>query len=178
MTNTTKESRSSLTHRLTEVIGFHIGHQEIYSSLSAAVDYVKLHKLNPYYLLSKDARKDFPEEDTASAQDSVVVGLAPDEFFYENLNHAFNVLRSHPNLIAIHEGKYLKRDDGLLAIGPGFFTKGLEFSAGVRATVVGKPNQYFFQAAIPDGCEPENCVMIGDVSYIVICKCTFIDLTL
>lgn len=162
VTNTTKESRLSLTHRLTDVLGFNIGQHEIYSSLSAAVDYVKSNQLNPFYLLSKDARTDFPVA-TSSSHDSVVVGLAPDEFFYENLNTAFNVLRSHPRLIAIHEGKYYKREDGL-AIGPGFFTKGLEYSASVQATVVGKPNQYFFRAAIPAGCDPENCVMIGDVS--------------
>lgn len=162
VTNTTKESRHSLTHRLTKTIGFQIEQQEIYSSLSAAVDYVKEHKLNPFYLLSKDARKDFPEA-TSSDHDSVVVGLAPDEFHYENLNRAFNILRSKPRLIAIHEGKYLKREDGLV-IGPGFFTKGLEYSAGLQSTVVGKPNQYFFRAAIPEGCEAGNCVMIGDVS--------------
>lgn len=161
VTNTTKESRQSLTHRLVDVIGFEIAQQEIYSSLSAAVDYVKANDLNPFYLLSQDARKDFPVSRSPD-HDSVVVGLAPDEFFYENLNRAFNILREKPRLIAIHEGKYLKREDGL-AIGPGFFTKGLEYSAGCEATVVGKPNQYFFRAAIPEGCQPEDCVMIGDV---------------
>lgn len=163
VTNTTKESRQSLTHRLTKTIGFQIEQNEIYSSLSAAVDYVKSHHLNPYYLLSEDARKDFPEERNPT-YDSVVVGLAPDEFHYENLNRAFKVLRTSPRLIAIHEGKYYKREDGL-AIGPGFFTKGLEYATGVQSTVVGKPNQYFFRSAIPDDCQPENCVMIGDVSY-------------
>lgn len=164
MTNTTKESRQSLTYRLTKTIGFQIEENEIYSSLSAAVNYVKKQQLNPFYLLSEDARKDFPAiTDGDREYDSVVVGLAPKEFFYENLNHAFNVLRSHPRLIAIHEGKYYKREDGL-AIGPGFFTKGLQYSAGVQATVVGKPNEYFFRSAIPEGCTAENCVMIGDVS--------------
>lgn len=127
------------------------------------MNYVKDHKLNPFYLLSQDARRDFPEG-TSSDHDSVVVGLAPDEFHYENLNRAFNILRSKPRLIAIHEGKYLKREDGL-AIGPGFFTKGLEYSTGVQSMVVGKPQEYFFRAAIPEGCGAENCVMIGDVSY-------------
>lgn len=166
VTNTTKESRQSLTTRLTKVIGFQIDQQEIYSSLNAAVDYVKKHQLNPFYLLSADARHDFPLPQ--ANPDSVVVGLAPDEFFYENLNTAFNILRSNPQLIAIHEGKYYKREDDQLAIGPGFFTKGLEYSASVKATVVGKPNEYFFRAAIPDGCDPENCVMIGDVSFILV----------
>lgn len=44
--------------------------------------------LNPFYVVSKDARKDFPLGDETS-YDSVVVGLAPTEFNYENLNKAF-----------------------------------------------------------------------------------------
>lgn len=171
MTNTTKDSRQTLTDRLTKTIGFQIDQTEIYSSLSAAVDYVRTHQLSPYYLLSDDARKDFPEE-TVENFDSVVVGLAPSQFHYENLSRAFNILRTHPRLIAIHEAKYYKREDGL-AIGPGFFTKGLEYSAGVQAVVVGKPNESFFRSAIPDRIKPEDCVMIGDVSSIQFTLFTF-----
>lgn len=162
VTNTTKDSQQTLHNRLTKTIGFHIEQSEIYSSLSAAVDYVKSHKLNPFYLLSDDAVTDFPKS-VDNKYDSVVVGLAPERFNYENLTSAFNILRSHPNLIAIHEGRYYKREDGL-ALGPGCFTRGLEYSTGVKAVVVGKPNEHFFRAAIPAGCIAEECVMIGDVS--------------
>lgn len=68
----------------------------------------------------------------------------------------------HP-LIAIHEGKYYKRGDGL-AVGPGCFTRGLEYATGKKAIVVGKPNRFFFEAAIPNGVKAEECCMIGDVS--------------
>lgn len=148
-------------HRLTKTIGFQIDQKEIFSSLSAAVDYVSARRLNPFYLLSDDALTDFPEK-TSDQYDSVVVGLAPDRFNYEDLSSAFNVLRSNPNLIAIHEARYYKREDGL-ALGPGCFTKGLEYSTGAKAVVVGKPNEHFFKAAIPEGCTTEECVMIGDV---------------
>lgn len=67
-------------------------------------------------------------------------------------------------LIAIHQGKYYKESDGL-SIGPGCFIKGLEYSTGKESIVVGKPNKYFFQNAIPEGILPEECVMIGDVSF-------------
>lgn len=68
----------------------------------------------------------------------------------------------NPILIAINQGKYHKRRDGL-ALGPGYFVKGLEFCTGVTPTLIGKPNAYFFQSAIPEGIKPEECVMIGDV---------------
>uniref|UniRef100_A0A1B0C946 Phospholysine phosphohistidine inorganic pyrophosphate phosphatase n=1 Tax=Lutzomyia longipalpis TaxID=7200 RepID=A0A1B0C946_LUTLO len=135
---------------------------EIYSSLSAAAEYVRKHQLNPLYLLSQDALKDFPEGDKEKL-DSVVVGLAPEEFHYEQLNRAFNLLRpgNGKPLIAIHEGRYYKRSDGL-ALGPGCFVKGLEYAASTKAVVVGKPNKYFFESAIPGNIPPEQCVMIGD----------------
>ncbi|XP_059613619.1 haloacid dehalogenase-like hydrolase domain-containing protein 2 isoform X2 [Phlebotomus argentipes] len=161
VTNTTKESGQTLHRRLVR-IGFELDPEEIYSSLSAASDYVKKNQLNPLYLLSQDAQKDFPPVDKEKL-DSVVVGLAPEEFHYEQLNRAFNLLRPGVGkpLIAIHEGRYYKRSDGL-ALGPGCFVKGLEFAASTEAVVVGKPNKYFFQSAIPENLPPEECVMIGD----------------
>ncbi len=65
-------------------------------------------------------------------------------------------------LIAIHEGRYYKKSDGL-ALGPGAFVKGLEYSASVKAEVIGKPNAKFFLAALGNT-SPEEAVMIGDVN--------------
>ncbi|KAH8395592.1 hypothetical protein KR222_001690 [Zaprionus bogoriensis] len=164
VTNTTKDSKRTLHERLSR-IGFQLEIDEIYSSLSAAAAYVAKEKLNPFYLLSSDARLDFPEEDKSRAQDSVVVGLAPNAFDYEHMNKAFNILlqqKSH-RLVAVHQGKYYKRSDGL-ALGPGCFVKGLEYATGSTATLIGKPNPYFFQSALPAGLSADQCVMIGDVS--------------
>lgn len=65
-------------------------------------------------------------------------------------------------MIAIHAGKYYKRNDGL-ALGPGCFVKGLEYAAQCTAELVGKPNKTFFTSAL-NSISPENAVMIGDVS--------------
>lgn len=162
MTNTTKESTKSLYERLRK-IGFQLEQNEIYSSLSATVTYVTKNNLNPFYILSKDALQDFPPVDLSSNFDSVVIGLAPEESNYHNLNTAFRLIINDCPLIAIHQGKYYKEADGL-SIGPGSFIKGLEYATGRKSIVVGKPNKYFFENAIPDGVSPAECVMIGDVS--------------
>ncbi|BFF93324.1 haloacid dehalogenase-like hydrolase domain-containing protein 2 [Drosophila madeirensis] len=161
VTNTTKDSKGTLHERLCR-IGFQLDSSEIYSSLSAAVTFVQSGKLNPYYLLSEDARQDFPPEDPNRCPDSVVVGLAPKAFNYEQMNKAFNVLLQNKEhkLVAIHQGKYYKRSDGL-ALGPGCFVKGLEYATGCTAELIGKPNPYFFKGAL-DGLDPSFCVMIGD----------------
>lgn len=70
---------------------------------------------------------------------------------------------NNAKLVAIHEGKYYKRKDGL-ALGPGCFVKGLEYAAGVESILIGKPNEYFFKNALIDGVNVDECVMIGDVS--------------
>lgn len=73
------------------------------------------------------------------------------------------LMKKDSKLIAVHEGKYFKRSDGL-AVGPGCFTRGLEYATGKTAIVIGKPNPYFFNCAIPEGILPHECCMIGDVS--------------
>lgn len=91
VTNTTKESSQTLYNRLIK-IGFNLEKEEIFSSLTATVKYVESNKLNPFYLVSEDARTDFPPEDINCDLNAVVVGLAPNEFHYENLNKAFKYL--------------------------------------------------------------------------------------
>lgn len=97
VTNTTKESKDTLLERLHR-IGFEtINKSDIYSSLSAAVQYVHTNGLNPLYLLSEDAKKDFVNtnepldkvQPNNGDEDSVVIGLAPDKFNYDALNKAF-----------------------------------------------------------------------------------------
>lgn len=76
-----------------------------------------------------------------------------------------SILRSNKKhkLIALNESKYVRRCEGLV-LGPGFFVRGLEYSADVQAIVIGKPSEEFFRSAIPPNIKPEECVMIGDVS--------------
>lgn len=165
VTNTTKESVSSLYARLVK-IGFQLEQKEICSSLIAASAYVQTNGLNPYYIVTDDARQDFPPHDTSREHDSVVIGLAPENFSYDFLNEAFRILhhsKGKARLIAIHEGKYYKTKQGI-SLGPGCFVKGLEYSSGIKSVCVGKPNEYFFRSALPEGVKPDECVMIGDVS--------------
>ncbi|XP_045102925.1 haloacid dehalogenase-like hydrolase domain-containing protein 2 isoform X2 [Portunus trituberculatus] len=72
-------------------------------------------------------------------------------------------------LIAIHKARYYKRGDGL-ALGPGAFVSGLEYSSGCKAEVVGKPEAAFFHSALQDlGCTPDQAVMIGDDMHDDVC---------
>ncbi|XP_003704105.1 haloacid dehalogenase-like hydrolase domain-containing protein 2 [Megachile rotundata] len=160
VTNTTKESSNFLHNRLIK-LGFDIKKEEIFSSLAAARRLIISRKLNPMLLIDSAANEDFEDLiKNDNEQNAVVVGLAPDKFHYEELNKAFRLLLDGASLIAIHKGRYYKRGDGL-SLGPGAFIAGLEYSANVKAEVVGKPTAEFFKAAL-ENVPPEEAVMIGD----------------
>lgn len=89
VTNTSKESKNYLYNRLKN-LGFEIQKDEIFSSLMAARQAVLSKKLNPLFLLDDSAMEDFADlVNTSQPQNSVVVGLAPDKFNYNELNKAF-----------------------------------------------------------------------------------------
>lgn len=89
VTNTTKECRRILHERLTS-LGFELDVNEIWSSLWAANDLVMSQNLRPFLIIDKAAEEDFRTHlNVTSDHNAVVVGLAPDQFHYENLNKAF-----------------------------------------------------------------------------------------
>ena len=65
MTNTTKESMTTLQERLRK-LGFDIQISEIFSSLTAAKNVVLKNQYRPYLLLSESAKKDFEGEHNIS----------------------------------------------------------------------------------------------------------------
>lgn len=82
-----------------------------------------------------------------------------------------NVILSSPNtkLIAIHKGKYLRRQDESLAMGPGPFIAALEYACSLdpsQTILIGKPNREFFEQAIrssvPDN--HSNSAENGDIN--------------
>ncbi|XP_034945128.1 haloacid dehalogenase-like hydrolase domain-containing protein 2 [Chelonus insularis] len=160
VTNTSKESKNYLHNRLIK-LGFDIKKEEIFSSLAAARELIISKQLNPHLLINEKAMEDF--EDLIKVEENptaVVIGLAPNKFNYNELNNAFRLLKQGASLIAVHDGRYYERSDGL-ALGPGGFIKGLEYAADVKADVVGKPTEKFFKAALGD-IDPSEAIMIGD----------------
>jgi len=150
VTNTTKESQALLHKRLCNLgFGSTISSSDIFSSLTAARKYISERRLRPLLFLEDEALEDFSDLPTDDPN-CVLLGLAPSHFHYERLNEAFRLIQDEgATLVAIHKAKYLKRKDGL-AIGPGFFAAGLEYSTGCSSVVVGKPEPKFFQSALDE----------------------------
>ncbi|KAL5480338.1 hypothetical protein ACEPAI_1608 [Sanghuangporus weigelae] len=178
--NTSKESTASLRAKLMKM-GFEVNDGELWTSLGALKDVVKMKYLRkPLFLLSESAMEEFPEFTyacTSSLQmehDSVVIGLSPSHFNYDTLTKAFRILSSkqdsptsnRPPLITTHRAKYIATPDGELSLGPGPFVTALEYAVGggLSAEVIGKPSREFFErviASIPK-LKYDEIAIIGD----------------
>ena len=103
--------------------------------------------------------------DTAEA---VLIGgcdetVEPNQVFsYMNLARAFAELQAGAELYCLHKNKWWQTARGPMLDG-GVFVAGLEYAAGVDATVVGKPSAACFAAALAAlDAEPELTWMITD----------------
>ncbi|GAA93396.1 uncharacterized protein L969DRAFT_19030 [Mixia osmundae IAM 14324] len=165
LSNSSKESQRSLAERLRRM-GFDIDGADIFTSLSAARQYVNSKGHKPMLLLSDSAKEDFRHLVPASESecDAVLLGLAPSELHYSRLDDAYRLLsRKGTTLIATHRAMFYAAADGL-SLGPGGFISMLEEAAGIEAHVLGKPSKSFFELcllSLPDSAR-KGVAMIGD----------------
>ncbi len=100
--------------------------------------------------------------------DAVLLGGADETeetgrvFSYMNLARAFAELELGAELYCLHKNRWWQTSRGPL-LDSGAFVAGLEFAADVEATVLGKPNPAYFEAALAAlDAEPELTWMVGD----------------
>ncbi len=100
--------------------------------------------------------------------DAVLVGGADESeetgrvFSYLNLNRAFHELCAGAELYCLHRNRWWQTSDGP-RLDAGAFVAGLEYAAGVEATVLGKPSPSYFTAALEAlDADPELTWMVGD----------------
>ena len=85
--------------------------------------------------------------------DAVLVGGADEGeetgriFSYLNLNRAFHELEAGADLYCLHKNRWWQTADGA-RLDAGAFVAGLEYAAGIEATVLGKPSAAYFGAAL------------------------------
>lgn len=83
-------------------------------------------------------------------------------FSYMNLARAFAELGAGAELYCLHRNPWWQTQRGPL-LDAGAFVAGLEYAAGVEATVLGKPSATYFQAALDAlDAEPAMTWMVGD----------------
>jgi len=68
-------------------------------------------------------------------------------FTYERLDRAFRHLVDGAELVALQKNRYWQQEDGL-SLDAGPFVAALEYASCKVATVIGKPEKAFFEAAL------------------------------
>jgi HAD superfamily hydrolase (TIGR01458 family) len=83
-------------------------------------------------------------------------------FSYLNLNRAFHELEAGADLYCLHKNRWWQTADGA-RLDAGAFVAGLEYAADIEATVLGKPSNAYFAAAL-EALEAEAGLtwMVGD----------------
>jgi HAD superfamily hydrolase (TIGR01458 family) len=164
LTNTTTHNRRSLASRL-QAAGFDVRPEDLITASSATAEYLKSHHPTAacYLLATGDVREDLGGVRLVErGADVVVVAGAEDEFSYENMNRAFQMLMDGASLVAMHRNLYWMTDEGL-KLDAGAFIRGLEEASGVKAVTVGKPSPTMFEAGLGSLGLPANRVaMVGD----------------
>jgi HAD superfamily hydrolase (TIGR01458 family) len=159
VTNTSAVSRVTLS-RWSERLGARIPPERFESALSASAAWTaRTFPDEPLYVLaSDDAKTEFAGQmllshEEAGAPDAraaaVVIGDSPEEATYDNLNHAFRLVRSGAKLVGMHRNPWWLTPAGP-TLDSGSFVVGLEFAAETRATIIGKPSAGFFAQAVRD----------------------------
>jgi HAD superfamily hydrolase (TIGR01458 family) len=166
VTNTTIRSRAQLAGDLA-ACGVEASESELQTTADAAVRMLRGKRV---LALVMPAIVDDLEgvELVGEGADAVLVGGADETeetnrvFSYMNLARAFAELKAGAELYCLHKGRWWQTSRGPL-LDSGAFVAGLEYAAEVEATVLGKPNPAYFEAALEAlDTDPEFAWMVGD----------------
>ena len=166
VTNNTTQPRSALADEL-RGFGIELDDSELQTTAAAAARALAGKRV---FALVMAALVDDLEgiELVGEDADAVLLGGADETeetgrvFSYMNLARAFGELELGADLYCLHKNQWWQTSRGPL-LDSGAFVAGLEYAAGVEATVLGKPSPAYFEAALAAlDAEPELTWMVGD----------------
>jgi HAD superfamily hydrolase (TIGR01458 family) len=166
LTNTTGRMRAAIAERLAR-LGFPVPAERIVTSAWAAAEHLRRqpHRPRVYALAEPAVMGEFEGLNlvpTPAAAETIVLGGPDERWTYAALNDVFRALLDGASLVAMQRNRWWTTAAGP-ALDAGMFVAGLEYAAGVQATVVGKPSPEIFAAAsVRLGIGPADALMVGD----------------
>ena len=165
ITNTTTKTRAGLAGTLRDA-GFDVREEEIVTAVVATT--ANLRAAHPgakvFVLSDGDATEDLAGIELVGVQDAdvIVIGGACEDFTYETMNEIFRRLMDGATLVGMHRNLFWKTSEGWELDG-GAYIAGLEEAADTKATICGKPEKAYFDAALAMlGLEADRVAMVGD----------------
>jgi HAD superfamily hydrolase (TIGR01458 family) len=165
ITNTTTKTRADLTGTLRDA-GLEVTDEEIVTAVVATAGFLrKNHPGGRVFVLSDgDAAADLHGVRLVDVEeaDVIVLGGACEDFTYRTMNRIFRRLMDGAALVGMHRNLFWKTGEGWELDG-GAYIAGLEEAADTRATICGKPEKAYFDAALEMlGVGAERAAMVGD----------------
>ncbi len=166
LTNTTGRTRAAIAGRLGG-LGMPVPAERIVTSAWATAEYLRRQRPRPraYVLAERAVLEEFAGLDLVSSPaeaDAVVLGGPDGGWTYSTLNDVFRAVLGGASLVAMQRNRWWTTAAGP-ALDAGLFVAGLEYAAGVQATVVGKPSAGIFATACERvGADPADTMMVGD----------------
>ena len=166
VTNSTTRSRSQLAEEL-RGLGLELADEELQTTPRAAAHALRGKRV---FALTMAAVVEDLEgiELVGDGAQAVLLGGADETsetnrvFTYMNLARAFAELEAGAELYCLHKNRWWQTARGPL-LDAGAFVAGLEYAAGVDATVLGKPSSAYFAAALEAlDADAERTWMVGD----------------
>jgi len=166
VTNSTTQSRADLATALRS-FGVELEPDELQTTAQAAA--LALAGRRVFALMMDAVVADLDGiELVGERADAVLIGGADETdetnrvFTYMNLARAFAELESGAQLFCLHKNRWWQTIRGPL-LDAGAFVAGLEYAAQVEATVLGKPSQAYFEAALTAvDADAARTWMVGD----------------
>src|SRR5215210_6956111 len=160
VTNTTRQPRREIVARLGEM-GFPVLEELVFTPATAVN--IKLRGHSCYPLVSETLFEDLDGlQFTSVSPEYVLVVDLGEDFTYVRLDAAFRRLMGGAELVALQKNRYWEKEDGL-SLDAGPFVAALEYASGKVATVVGKPERAFFEAALRSlELQVGEVAMVGD----------------
>jgi HAD superfamily hydrolase (TIGR01458 family) len=166
VTNSTTRSRADLAEDL-RALGVELEDEELETTPRAASRTLAGKRVLALTMAAIRAELEGVEL-VGEGADAVLIGGADETdetnrvFSYMNLARAFAELEAGAELFCLHKNAWWQTSRGPL-LDSGAFVAGLEYAAGVEATILGKPSPAFFGAALDAlDADPELTWMIGD----------------
>lgn len=169
VTNTSSVPRAAIVKKLGR-LGISVREEAILSPPAAAARWIGLNVEGPVALfVSESTKAEFAScpvlaEDEQSGASAVIIGDLGEGWTFGALNQAFRLLIGPPEppLVALGMTRFWRTPSGLtMDVGP--FVTALEYAAGKKALVLGKPAQEFFDDALGRlGASAASTWMFGD----------------
>jgi HAD superfamily hydrolase (TIGR01458 family) len=166
LTNTTGRTRAAIAERLA-ALGMPVPAERIVTSAWAAAEHLRRepHRPRVYALAEPSVLEEFDGLDLVgrpAEAETIVLGGPDERWTYAALNDVFRAVQNGVALLAMQRNRWWTSAAGP-ALDAGMYVAGMEYAAGVEATVVGKPSPEIFAAACARlGADPQEAMMVGD----------------